>query len=72
TLGIELKVWRSGRPDPKTVGLTQLENYLTRIKQAMGWLVIFDRRENAPEIAERLSTEIVATATGKQITVIRA
>jgi ribosomal protein S7 len=38
----------------------------------MGWLAIFDRRQNAPEIADRLSTEIIETATGKQITVIRA
>jgi hypothetical protein len=72
TLGIELKVWRSGRPDPKDAGLAQLESYLNRIEQAMGWLVIFDRRQNALEIADRLSTEIIETATGKQITVIRA
>jgi type II secretory pathway predicted ATPase ExeA len=72
TLGIELKVWRSSRPDPKDAGLAQLESYLNRIEQAMGWLVIFDRRQNAPEIADRLSTEIFQTETGKKITVIRA
>jgi hypothetical protein len=38
----------------------------------MGWLVIFDRRQNAPEIADRLNTEIIKTSTGKKITVIRA
>jgi AAA-like domain len=72
TLGIELKVWRSHRPDPKDAGLAQLEGYLNRIEQAMGWLVIFDRRQNALEIADRLNTEMIETATGKKITLIRA
>jgi hypothetical protein len=67
-----LKVWRSPRPDPKKAGLAQLESYLNRIEQAMGWLVIFDRRQNAPEIADRLNTEIIETPTRRKITVIRA
>jgi hypothetical protein len=72
TLGIELKVWRSRRPDPKDAGLAQLESYLNRIEQAMGWLVIFDRRQNALPLAERLKTEITETATGKRVTLIYA
>jgi hypothetical protein len=72
TLGIELKVWRSRRPDPKDAGLEQLESYLNRIEQAMGWLVIFDRRENALPLAERLKTEVTETATGKSVTLIYA
>jgi hypothetical protein len=72
TLGIELKVWRSPRPDPKDAGLEQLESYLNRIGQAMGWLVIFDRRQNAVPLAERLKTEITETATGKRVTLIYA
>jgi len=32
--------------------------------QEEGWLVIFDRRENAPELEERLNTEIYTTNMG--------
>ena len=70
-LGIELKVWRSGRPDPLTKGLPQLESYLTRLKQSSGWLVIFDRRDNAPLLEDRLTTEPAVTASAQAITVIR-
>jgi hypothetical protein len=71
-LGIELKVWRTGRPDPLTKGLVQLEGYLERLKQSSGWLVIFDRRENAPELEDRLGTSITQTTTGQEVVVIRA
>jgi hypothetical protein len=40
--------------------------------QDEGWLVICDRRENAPELEERLNTEIHTTNMGRIITVIRA
>lgn len=72
TLGIELKVWRDRRPDPREAGLAQLESYLNRIAQSDGWLVIFDRRSDAAELSERLTREIVETATGKTVTLIRA
>jgi AAA domain len=71
-LGIEIKVWRSGRPDPLKKGLEQIEGYLDRLKQSQGWLVIFDRRSNAPELEERLGNSIEQTATGQTVTVIRA
>jgi hypothetical protein len=71
-LGIELKVWRTRQADPLTKGLAQLDSYLARLGQDKGWLVIFDRRDNAPELVDRLQTTISETATGKQITVIRA
>jgi hypothetical protein len=70
-LGIELKVWRTGRPDPLTKGLPQLESYLTRLKQSSGWLVIFDRRDQAQPLETRLSTESAITSIGQKITVIR-
>jgi type II secretory pathway predicted ATPase ExeA len=70
-LGIELKVWRTGRPDPLTRGLEQLEGYLERLKQSSGWLVIFDRRTNALPLEERLQTTISRTAKGQRVTVIR-
>jgi hypothetical protein len=71
-LGIELKVWRTHRPDPQDLGLAQLESYLNRIGPASGWLIIFDRRRNAPPMAERIQAQITAMSTGQLITVIRA
>jgi type II secretory pathway predicted ATPase ExeA len=72
TLGIELKVWRTRKVDPLSKGLEQLDGYLARLGQDSGWLVIFDRRENAPELEERLNTEIHLTPMGRSVTVIRA
>ena len=71
TLGIELKVWRQGRPDPLSAGLVQLDKYLAGLGLQGGWLVIFDRRQGLPPIAERTTTDIAETANGRQITVIR-
>jgi AAA-like domain len=70
-LGIEIKVWRTGRADPRKKGLEQLEGYLNRLKQSSGWLVIFDRRNNALALEDRLGTELAQTTAGQQITVIR-
>ncbi|MEG4804283.1 hypothetical protein QUB63_25750 [Microcoleus sp. ARI1-B5] len=72
TLGIELKVWRNRKVDPLTKGLEQLDGYLARLGQDSGWLVIFDKRDNALELEERLKTEIHASPLGLEITVIRA
>jgi hypothetical protein len=70
-LGIEIKVWATGRADPLTKGLEQLEGYLNRLNQSSGWLMIFDRRTNAPALEDRLRTELAQTTAGQQITVIR-
>lgn len=72
TLGIELKVWRDRQSDPLTKGKDQLDSYLARLGQDFGWLVIFDRRSNAPELAERLSCYLTTSDTGRRIAVIRA
>jgi hypothetical protein len=72
TLGIDLKVWRTRKVDPLSKGLEQLDGYLARLRQDSGWLVIFDRRDNAPELEERLTTEIHRTNMDRIITVIRA
>ncbi|WP_293129513.1 ATP-binding protein [Microcoleus sp. bin38.metabat.b11b12b14.051] len=72
TLGIELKVWRNRKVDPLSKGLSQLDGYLARLGQDKGWLVIFDKRDNALEIEERLKTEIHPSPLGREITVIRA
>ena len=71
-LGIELKVWRTRKVDPLSKGLEQLDGYLARLGKDSGWLVIFDRRDNAPSLEERLKTEIHSTPMGRRITVIRA
>ncbi|MGB3293851.1 MAG: hypothetical protein WBB01_12760 [Phormidesmis sp.] len=71
TLGIELKVWREGRPDPLSAGLKQLDQYLSRLSVASGWLVIFDRRSGLPPIEERTTVERLETPNHRQITVIR-
>jgi hypothetical protein len=72
TLGIEIKVWRERQSDPLTKGKTQLDGYLARLKQASGWLIIFDRRSNAAAIEERISWHIEPSDQGRQITAIRA
>ena len=72
TLGLELKVWRDGAPDPLTEGLEQLDGYLAGLGLDRGWLVLFDRRTGQPPIAERtLATEATSPA-GRPIRVIRA
>jgi hypothetical protein len=57
---------------PQIPPLTPQWENIDRLKQSQGWLVIFDRRENIPEIEERLSTELAQTPTGHNVTVIRA
>ncbi|WP_317133835.1 ATP-binding protein [Leptolyngbya sp. PCC 6406] len=71
-LGIEIKVWRDRRPDPLGAGQEQLDGYLARLGQRLGWLVIFDRRSSVVPIEERLSSDWVATVSGRAIAVIRA
>ena len=70
-LGMELKVWRDGRPDPLAEGLKQLDKYLSGLNLDTGWLVIFDRRPNLPPISDRTTTEIAESSDGRMITVIR-
>jgi hypothetical protein len=71
TIGMELKVWREGRPDPLTKGLEQIEGYLAGLGLKEGWLVIFDRRPGLPPIEDRTTTEAAVTAEGRSIVVIR-
>jgi hypothetical protein len=70
-LGIELKVWRDRRPDPLTAGLEQIDRYLARLNLDRGWLVIFDRRSTAADIANRTITEMAMTSSNRSIVVIR-
>lgn len=72
TLGIELKVWREGRPDPLAQGLAQLDDYLKGLGLETGWLVIFDRRSGTVDTGERMTTEPHQSPGKRSITVIRA
>ncbi|MDG4595040.1 MAG: AAA family ATPase [Candidatus Contendobacter sp.] len=72
TLGIELKVWREGEPDPLAEGLEQLDGYLAGLGLESGWLVIFDRRAGQPPIRERTASTETGSPQGWRITVIRA
>ncbi|MCF7976779.1 MAG: ATP-binding protein [Chromatiaceae bacterium] len=71
TLGMELKVWRDGAPDPLTEGLEQLDGYLVGLGLDNGWLVIFDRRSGQLPLAERLSDSEQRSPGGRQIRLLR-
>jgi hypothetical protein len=70
TLGIEIKVQRDDGRDQLRRGLDQIEGYLARLGLETGWLVIFDRRQQALPIAERLRSQPHQTEAGRQVTVI--
>jgi hypothetical protein len=72
TLGMELKVWRDGAPDPLAEGLEQLDGYLAGLGLDTGWLVIFDRRSGQPPIAERTACHTATSPQGRSIQVVRA
>ncbi|WP_242470671.1 hypothetical protein [Thiocystis violacea] len=72
TLGMELKVWRDGRPDPLAEGLDQLDGYLAGLGLDQGWLVIFDRRAGQPPIEARTASDVMPSPAGRRIQVIRA
>lgn len=71
-VGIELKVWREGRPNPEPDGLAQLDGYLSALGLDTGWLVIFDQRPQLPPIETRTSSSVSVTPGGRQVTVVRA
>ncbi|MGH9800095.1 MAG: ATP-binding protein [Blastocatellia bacterium] len=70
-VGMELKVWRDGKPDPLKEGLEQLDVYLNGLGLDTGWLVIFDQRSGLPDISERTTTETATSPASRTITVIR-
>ncbi len=70
-LGMELKVWREGRPDPLIAGLVQIDRYLAGLSLDQGWLVIFDQREGLGPIADRTTLETAETESGRSIFIIR-
>ena len=71
TLGLELKVWRDGAPDPLLEGLEQLVGCLAGLGLDSGWLVIFDRRAGQLPLAERLSDSGQTSPGGRRIRLLR-
>lgn len=70
---LELKVRRDGEADPTPEGLRQIEGTLSSLGLGHGWLVIFDRRTDAPPVAERTRFTSGTTPTrGVPVTVLHA
>lgn len=72
SVSMELKVWRDGRKDPCSDGLTQLDDYVSGLGLETGWLVIFDQRSGLPDISERTTAETIMTPAQRKVTLIRA
>jgi hypothetical protein len=72
TVAIEIKVWRPGAVDPLAQGLVQLDGYLAGLGLDHGWLVIFDRRPDAPPLTERLGATQSTTVSNRRVVVVRA
>ena len=70
---LELKVRRDDTGDPTPEGLRQIEGYLSSLGLDHGWLVIFDRRKDAPPVGERTRFVEATTPTlGLRVTVLHA
>jgi hypothetical protein len=69
---VELKVWRTGQPDPTAVGMRQLDRYLERLGLDRGTLVVFDRRAASAPLAERVQFVNDYTPSGRTVTLLRA
>ncbi|CUU59623.1 hypothetical protein Ga0074812_1303 [Parafrankia irregularis] len=68
--GLEIKAWRTGRPNPLKTGLLQLDRSLDRLQLPTGTLAIFDQRTNAPPIDERTTITTVTSPAGRRITLL--
>jgi hypothetical protein len=68
---VELKAWSKGK-EPLGTGLKQLDRYLDRLGLDTGTLIIFDRRDDAPDITERTAFSKVTSPAGRTITLLRA
>ncbi|WP_026412653.1 AAA family ATPase [Actinomadura oligospora] len=68
----ELKVHNTGEKNPIPGGLEQLDRYLDSLGLDTGTLIVFDRRKNAPPVADRTKVEPVESPAGRKITLVRA
>jgi hypothetical protein len=71
-MAIEVKVWRTGRKDPLSEGLSQMQRYLQRLDMDTGYLVIFDQRAEATSWETRMEIADTNTEDGKAVMVLRA
>jgi hypothetical protein len=69
---VEMKVWAAKKGDPLAEGLSQLDRYLDRLGLDTGTLVIFDRRENAAPITERVAFGTEQSPAGRTVTLLGA
>jgi hypothetical protein len=70
---LELKMRRDGEKDPTPEGLRQLEAYLGSLGLDHGWLVVFDRRKDAPPVEQRTRIEEATTPTsGLAVSILHA
>ncbi|MCB9745986.1 MAG: ATP-binding protein [Alphaproteobacteria bacterium] len=74
TEAVEVKAWRDRdkRRDPVQDGVAQLDGYLERLGLESGWLIVFDARSEAPEVAERVGIEAREAGSGREVYVVRA
>jgi hypothetical protein len=71
TLLVTLAVWREGRHDPLHEMLAQIDQRLATELTATGWLVIFDRRQEAKPLLERTTASLITTPARRPIRLIR-
>lgn len=70
---LELEMHRDRESDPTPAGLRQLEAHLESLGLTAGTLVVFDRRTDAPPVAERTRFERTETPThGWPVLLLRA
>ncbi|GMV43071.1 MAG: hypothetical protein AMXMBFR64_47870 [Myxococcales bacterium] len=70
---LELKMRRDHEADPTPEGLRQIEGYLASLGLDHGWLVVFDRRSDAPPVAERTAFDEARTPSlGLAVSILRA
>jgi len=67
---LEMKVWRSGEKNPLEKGLSQLDEYLSRLGLRRGTLVIFDARGKLAK--RRVRVEDTTTRAGRAVRVMWA
>ncbi|MEV4252181.1 hypothetical protein AB0J52_03315 [Spirillospora sp. NPDC049652] len=68
----ELKVRTDKSGDQVAKGLVQLDGYLDSLGLDTGTLIVFDRRGNAPSIADRTTIDQATSPSGRPVTLIRA
>ncbi|MCP2337711.1 hypothetical protein [Actinomadura rupiterrae] len=68
----ELKVRTDKSGDQVAKGLDQLDGYLDDLGLDTGTLIVFDRRTNAPAIADRTVIDAATTPSGRPVTLVHA